>query len=54
MIGWRIKKTDIKEDIKNKQTTTRFDGILGIGTDAINNPDISFKIVGRFQEPSAY
>ena len=52
MIGWRIKKTDIKEDIKNKQTTTRFDGILGIGTDAINNPDISFKIVGRFQEPS--
>ena len=51
MIGWRIKKTDIKEDI-DQQTTTRFDGILGIGTDAINNPDISFKIVGRFQEPS--
>lgn len=51
--GWSIKKTDIKEDIKNKQTTTMFDGILGIGTlDAINNPDISYKIIGSFQEPS--
>lgn len=30
-----------------------FDGILGIGVlDALNNPDISYKIIGSFQEPS--
>ena len=53
MIGWDMKKTDIKEDIKNKRTSSIFDGILGIGTlDAINNPDISYKIIGSFQEPS--
>lgn len=53
IIGWSIKKTDIKEDIKNKQTTSMFDGIMEIGTlDALNNPDISYKIIGSFQELS--
>lgn len=53
IVGWSLKKTGSKEDLKNNQTTYTFNGLLSIGLEsALSNPTIVYKITGTFQEPS--
>lgn len=53
IVGWSLKVTGVKENLKLNQTTYAFNGLLSMGLEsALSNPTIVYKIIGTFHTPS--